>query len=78
MKILSKILRTFSEHFRNVWKCGFIEGSVAKPPKLAKILKNSRKINENLLNFENSHEFLADFDWQRLILTKVKASLMEL
>ena len=32
-------------------------------PNLAKLLKKiSRKINRNLQNFENFHEFLANFD----------------
>ena len=35
-------------------------------PKLAKILKISRKINGNLQNFDDFHEFLANFDLKAL------------
>ena len=35
------------------------------------IKKISPKINVNQQNFENFHEFLANFDWKRLILIKI-------
>ena len=47
------------------------------PPKLAKILKICRKINGNLQNCEYFHELLANFDLKKLILIKIKASLMQ-
>ena len=61
MKILSKFSRKFRENFRKFWKYG-----------LAKILKSSRKINGKLQNFEKSHEFLANFDFKKLILIMVR------
>ena len=72
-------MRKFREKFRKIleiWICRVFGG--AKPPKLAKILKKiSPKINGNLQNFENFHEFLANFDLKRLILLKIKATLLE-
>ena len=48
------------------------------PQKLAKIFKKiSPKINGNQQNFENFHEFLANFDWKRIILIKIRATLLE-
>ena len=45
---------------------------------LAKNLeKISSKINWNLQNIENFNESLVNFDWKKLILIKLKASLME-
>ena len=49
------------------------------PAKLTKILKKiGRKINGNRQNVEDFHEFLANFDLKKLILIKIKASLVEL
>ena len=46
----------------------------AEPPEASENIKKiSRKINGNLQNFEDSHEFLLE----TLILIKIKASLME-
>ena len=47
----------------------------AEPPEASEYIKNiSPKINGNLQNFENFHEFLANFDLKRLILIKIKAT----
>ena len=38
----------------------FYRVRAAEHPKLAILLKNSQKINENLKSFENLHEFLLE------------------
>ena len=59
-----------------MWICRGFGGR--SPPKLVKIVKKiSRKINGNLQNSEDFHEFLANFDLKTLILIKIKASLTE-
>ena len=53
LNILSKLSRKFWVQFRELCKYGFGGVSVVSPPKLAKILKNSRKIKGNLQSFES-------------------------
>ena len=62
------------EKFRKSWSYGFVGGSEAEPPNLAKI---SRKINGQLQYFENFHEFLANFDWKKLVLIIIKGTHLE-
>ena len=45
------------------------------PSKLAKILKDQSKNQWKPEDFENFHEFLANFDLKKLILIKIKAIL---
>ena len=78
LKILSKFSQKFREKFRKFSKYGFVRGSGGGAPEASEnIKKTSSKINGNQQNFENFHEFLANFDWKRLILIKIKANLME-
>ena len=52
--------------FRRFWKYGFVRCSGAEPPEANEnIEKISRKINGNRQNFEDFHEFLANFDLKR-------------
>ena len=51
---------------------------LSEPPEACENIKKiSPKINGNQQNFENFHEFLENFDWKRLILIKIKATLLE-
>ena len=88
LNVFKEILRLFENFFKfyqifrenlgknvEIWICKGFRGR--SPPKLAKIIKISRKINGKLQNFETFHEILANFDLKKLILIKIKASLME-
>ena len=69
--MLSKFSRKLRENLENfeIWiDRGF--GGGAPPPMLAKIVKNSRKINGKLQNFVKIHEILANFDLKQLIVLK--------
>ena len=93
MKILKEILRFFEDflkfyrYFRenlgkNLENFGNLDlygVRAAEPPEASEniFLKISRKINGNLQNFENFHEFLANFDLKKRILMKIKTILME-
>ena len=72
-------MRKFREKFRKLSKYGLLRGLGADPPVASENIKKiSPKINGNLQNFENFHEFLANFDLKRLILIKkIKAALLE-
>ena len=78
MIILSKFSQKFREQFSKFSKYGLVWGSGAEPPEASENIKKiSPKINGNQHNFEIFHEFLANFDWKRLILIKIKAILLE-
>ena len=67
MKILLKFSRKFREKFRKLWKCGFVGVSGTEPSEASQNIKKiNRKINGNLQNFENFHEFLANYDLKNL------------
>ena len=74
LKILSKFSQKFREKFRKFSKSGLVgdSGGGAPPEASENIKKISPKINGNQQNFKNFHEFLANFDWKRLILIKLR------
>ena len=66
------------EKFRKFWKYGFVGGSGGGPHRSQrKYQKITRKINGKRQSFETFHEILANFDLKKLILIKIKASLMK-
>ena len=46
-------------------------GSGGEAPEANENIKKFRKINGNLQNFENLHEFLANFYFKKLILIEI-------
>ena len=76
LRLFENFIEIFAKIRKNLEKFLNIDLSGA-PRTLAKILKISPKINGNQQYFENFHEFLANFDWKRLILIKIKASLLD-
>ena len=75
--MLWKFSRKFREKFRKFWKSGFVGGSGAEPLEASENIKNTRKIKGKLQSFETFHEILANFEYKKLILIKIKAILME-
>ena len=71
-------MRKFREIFRKFSKYGLVGGSGAEPSEVAKILKKLvQKSMETGKISKNVHEFLTNFDLKRLILIKIKATLLE-
>ena len=78
MKILSKFSQKFREKVRKFSKYGLVEGWGRSPPEASENIKKLvRKSMETNKMSKILHEFLANFDWKRLILIKIKANLME-
>ena len=65
------------EKLRKLWNYGFLCGSGAELPELAKILKTSRKINGNPATFLKFPGILAKSYVSKLILIKIKGILQE-
>ena len=70
-------MRKCREKFRKFSKYGFLRGSRGGATEANENIKKiSPKINGNRQNFENFHEFLANFNLKKLSLIKSKASLI--
>ena len=74
LKILRKFSRKFREKCRKISKYGLVRGSAVGSENIKKISPN---INGNQQNSEDFHESLANFDWKRLILIKIRATLLD-
>ena len=86
LKDIFRFFEKFNRNFRqnlgknleNFGNMGLQGVRGAEPPEASDNIKKSiRKITGNLQNFENFHEFLANFDLKKLILIKIEPNLME-
>ena len=74
LKFYRNFRHTFWKNFDNFEYMDLWGVLGAEPPNIAKI---GRKINGTLPNFEVFHESLANFDLNKLILIKIKATNLE-